>query len=180
MIIFVKLNDKKMAYIDWTEAKKRGGNRKNIEDPQKMWDLACDYFKHTDDNQYEKQDFIRGGEKAGDIVKLKNGRPYTWAGFAVYLRNNEIISSIDHYRLNRDGKYRHFQEVMKAIGDVIYDNKFSGAAVGVFNANLIARDLGLVDKVQEVVPEAPELDLSKLSEAALEEVLALQSDNTSS
>jgi hypothetical protein len=39
---------------------------------------------------------------------------------------------------------------------VIFNQKFSGAAVGAFNANIIARELGLADNQKvEVVKEQP-------------------------
>ena len=42
--------------------------------------------------------------------------------------------------------YKDFSQVITRIGKIIYDQKFSGAASGFFNANIIARDLGLADK----------------------------------
>lgn len=37
-------------------------------------------------------------------------------------------------------------QVTTRIDEIIYKQKFEGAAVGAFNANIIARDLGLADK----------------------------------
>ncbi|MFC0183379.1 terminase small subunit [Pseudarcicella hirudinis] len=39
-----------------------------------------------------------------------------------------------------------FLEVITRIEEIVYVQKFEGAAVGAFNANIIARDLGLADK----------------------------------
>jgi hypothetical protein len=43
-------------------------------------------------------------------------------------------------------KNKDFSEVIHAIEEIIRTQKFEGAAVGAFNANIIARDLGMVDK----------------------------------
>jgi len=37
-------------------------------------------------------------------------------------------------------------EVIRAINAIMYTNKFDGASCGLYNANIIARDLGLADK----------------------------------
>ena len=36
--------------------------------------------------------------------------------------------------------------IIHKIEEIIYNQKFEGAAVGIFNSNIIARDLGLSDK----------------------------------
>jgi hypothetical protein len=46
---------------------------------------------------------------------------------------------------NKDSK--DFMPIITRIKEIIYNQKFSGAAAGFFNANIIARDLGLSDKV---------------------------------
>jgi hypothetical protein len=43
-------------------------------------------------------------------------------------------------------KKEDFLAVTKRAEDIIYDQKFSGAAADLLNANIIARDLGLADK----------------------------------
>ena len=41
-----------------------------------------------------------------------------------------------------------FSDIVKEIEDVIYSQKFEGAAADMLNSNIIARELGLSDKVQ--------------------------------
>jgi hypothetical protein len=41
---------------------------------------------------------------------------------------------------------KDFLVVTARIEQIIYTQKFEGAAVGIFNANIISRDLGLIDK----------------------------------
>ena len=41
-----------------------------------------------------------------------------------------------------------FSDIVKEIEDVIYSQKFEGAAADLLNSNIIARELGLSDKVQ--------------------------------
>ena len=53
------------------------------------------------------------------------------------------LGTWDNYRKNQD-----FFRVTKEIEQIIYNQKFSGAAADLLNANIIARDLGLADKQQ--------------------------------
>ena len=41
-----------------------------------------------------------------------------------------------------------FSDIVKEIEDVIFSQKFEGAAADMLNANIIARELGLADKQQ--------------------------------
>ena len=141
------------GYWEWRKQTGFRGRPKAIPTPRKMWDLACEYFQMVDETPYKKQDFIKGGESAGSIVELNNIRPYTWQGFGDYLHSQGMLTRINDYKLNRDGRYSEFTEVISAIDDIMFSQKFSGAAVGAFNANIISRDLGLVDKSQMHVTE---------------------------
>ncbi|MGL5913119.1 MAG: terminase small subunit [Bacteroidales bacterium] len=128
------------------EREKKVGRPKTFKNAAQLFKLACEYFKRVDENPYHKEDFIKGGEMAGDIVKLKIMRPYTWEGLEAYLFEKGYISTLKDYQSNREGRYEEFVPIIRAITKIMYDQKFSGASVGVFNANIIARDLGLVDK----------------------------------
>lgn len=46
----------------------------------------------------------------------------------------------------KDQINKDFSAVINKIEEIIYQQKFEGAAVGLFNSNIIARDLGLRDK----------------------------------
>ena len=66
------------------------------------------------------------------------------------LRNNFISALANDFEKSLKGKTDpqtyEFSSVITRIRETIYQQKFEGAAVGAFNANIIARDLGLADK----------------------------------
>ncbi len=140
------------GYWEW-RAKNPPLGRPKTFTPKKLWAVACEYFDRTRKNPFKKQDFIKGGESAGRIIELDQMRPYTWQGFEDYLNEQGIIARVDDYKLNRDGRYEDFVDVIRAIDRIMYANKFEGAASGIFNANIISRDLGLADKSQVTVKE---------------------------
>lgn len=150
----------------------KAGRPKKIPTPEKLWEIACDYFQEVDESPFLKQDFIRGGESAGQKVNLETIQPYSWAGLDEYLIRHGIISGLDDYRLNTYGNYEEFQGVVARIAQTMFNQKFKGAAVGAFNASIIARDLQLAEitKSEVTAKVKNEVDYSQLSEEALAEI----------
>ena len=108
--------------------------------PELLWEAACEYFQWCEDNPIEAAD--NKGTKNVNIVKFK--RPFTIKGFCLYCDAsehwyNEYKGALDP-KENKD----FWTSVIKEL--IIYSQKFDGAAIGIFNANIIARDLGLTDK----------------------------------
>lgn len=131
------------------------GRDKIFSTPELLWQAACEYFHWCDTHPWKR---VEQSKSAGKPVKHKNGkvsfppatfelptqRPYTLTGFALY-----VDASKNFWQEFKKAGHEDFLGVISRIEDVIYTNKFEGAAVGAFNANIIARDIGLADK-QEV------------------------------
>lgn len=66
-------------------------------------------------------------------------RAMSWKGLRVFLG---ISASALSYYKSKDG----FDEIFEAIEDIMFTQKFEGAAAGVLNATIIQRDLGLAEK----------------------------------
>lgn len=115
--------------------------------PDVLWNLACLYFAGEELDTMIKKDFIRSGESAGKIVEMTTTRPFSWTSFGLFLLANGIKGEILNIKSNRDDHYPEFKEVIARIDNVIYQQKFDGAAIGGFNPQLIIRDLGLAEKV---------------------------------
>ena len=121
--------------------------------PELLWEAACEYFQWCTENPLKEQDFISAGPRGGEIIELNKLRPFTLHGLCNYLDCGTHYLNNFESELNPDGKhYKGFKEVITRIRQVIYDQKFTGAAAGMLNANIIARDLGLLEK-QEVKHE---------------------------
>lgn len=127
-----------MAHL-WEIGASRIGKPPCFDSPEEMLGRAIEYFKWCEDNPLGEHKIFA---QQGAIVdgEVKHRRPYTQAGLCVYLGISE-----DTWRNYRDKKPAYF-EVTKLITDAMYDQKFAGASAGIFNANIIARDLGLKDK----------------------------------
>ena len=79
-------------------------------------------------------------------VELPTARPYTITGLCLYLDCNVQYFTDFENRLTDSNQDKGFSVVITRIRETIYTQKFEGAAVGAYNANIIARDLGLTDK----------------------------------
>lgn len=146
--------------------------------PELMWKAACEYFESVVLNPWVKYeqpkgrisieaDDVRDELEAegmeftdenieskirelmiGQLVAVPIGKPFTIHGLCNY-----IDCSIEYFRQFKQSEAakndKDFSRVIRKIEQVIYQQKFEGAAVGAYNANIIARDLGLRD-AQEI------------------------------
>lgn len=112
--------------------------------PQLMLEAAYEYFEWCDKHPWVKHEALKSGERIGKTVKVPTSRPYTLSGLCLYIGTNSHY--FEHFKMSLRGQHEDFSSVIKHIEEVIRTQKFEGASVGAFNANIIARDLGLVDK----------------------------------
>ncbi len=115
--------------------------------PELLWELACMYFEGEKEDQVDKNDFIRSGEKAGELVVIPITRPFSWTSLDLFLISQGIRCSIREIKENRDNRFPEYVSVISEISQIISQQKFDGAAAGSYNPQLIIRDLGLAEKV---------------------------------
>ncbi len=118
-------------------------------DPAELLKDAYEYFKWCDETPIEQHD-VRGKEAVD--VYVKHTRPYSIHGMCVFL----CVSTIWWTEFKKSKVYTDthgFPIVFQLIEDIVRTQKFDGAAVGMFNANIISRDLGLIDKVEKDVSD---------------------------
>lgn len=109
------------------------------------------YFEWSDSNPWYKNEAVKSGDRAGQIIAVPTVRPYTELGFCVFHDLGEkYLTELGHTLQGReDKKCKELSNILARARAKCYNQKFEGAAVGAFNANIIARVLGLTDK-QEV------------------------------
>lgn len=127
----------------WKNRSKHGRD-KLFTTPDLLWTAATEYFEWCDKNPWIKNEAIKSGDYAGQIVKVPTSRPYTLTGLCLYLDVN--ADYFRQFKENLKENEQDFSWVITRIEEIIYTQKFEGAAIGAFNANIIARDLGLTDK----------------------------------
>jgi len=118
------------------------GRDKLFATPELMWDAACEYFQWCEDNPWEKVETTIKGENI-DIKTTPTERPFTLHGLCLYLDCN--TKYFNNFKKQLPEGDKDFSYIITRIEETIYKQKFEGAAVGAFSANIIARDLGLAD-----------------------------------
>ena len=108
-------------------------------DPLKLLQTAQDYLSSV-----EESPMYRAEWKGGSLVNIPVKRVASLVGFCEFMDVplswwRQFKDSLT-FKNNKD-----FSTVMEKIENKFYRQKFEGAASGFFNANIIARDLGLVD-----------------------------------
>lgn len=121
------------------ENRSKHGRDKIFSSPEILWEGASEYFEWCEDNPLTEQDWVG---KDGDEVTKNLMRPFTLSGLCVFLDCDE--QTLKNYGTKEE--YKDFFGVYTRICQIIRTQKFEGAAVGLFNASIIARDLGLADK----------------------------------
>lgn len=134
----------------WQQRSKHGRD-KLFETPELMWVAAREYFEWCEDNPFfeSKPMVVSNGANAGssvEMIEIPIKRPFTLHGLCSYLDCS--TSYFRAFKSTSTEKDKDFLTVIEKIEETIYNQKFSGAASGFFNANIIARDLGLNDVVQ--------------------------------
>jgi hypothetical protein len=131
------------------------GRDKIFSSKEELWGEACKYFRWCDTHPLKEQKVFGTGMR----MNVKHPRPYTIKALCFYLGIG--WSTWNDYKTKPE--YEDFSNIIEAIEQITFSQKFEGAAVGFFNANLISRELGLIDKT--------EIDFNKLSDKQLDEII---------
>lgn len=125
----------------WKQRSKHGRD-KLFETPELLWEAACEYFQWCEDNPLleEKLFHYQGDVTIGTASKM---RAFTMEGLCLFLDCS--VNYFNNFESNNKDA-EDFMEVITRIRETTYNQKFSGAAADLLNANIIARDLGLSDK----------------------------------
>ena len=116
------------------------GRDKLFESPELLWESACEYFEWCDENPWMKEKTVQT-DKGFSKEKTPTQRPYSRSGWRLYIGCSENWLSEFKKTATDD-----FLEVIETVENCIDKQQWEGATVGAFNANIIARTLGLIDK----------------------------------
>lgn len=148
------------------------GRDKIFATPEAMWDAAVEYFEYNDANPRYDTDF-RG--KDATEVHIPKPQPLSMEGLCLFLGINTLY--FRDFKVGLTGKKdemsKDFSLIVTRIEETIFKQQYDGAVSGFFRENIIARRLGIADKVDQrsvnINLEAS-VDVSQLSEQALKEL----------
>jgi len=112
--------------------------RDTIYTPVSLLDKSNEYFQWCIDNPLEEQISYH---YQGAVVKdtISKMRPFTISGLCNFM--DICVKTFNNYEKKED-----FIQVTTRVKQIIFNQKFEGAAANLLNPNIIARDLGLIDR----------------------------------
>ena len=124
-------------------ARSSHGRNPIFSNPEQLRNACYEYFQWVEDNPlYEEKIFHSQGMITKDTITKM--RAMTIGGLRIFLGICE--QTWVNYKNNPD-----FLGVVKEVEEIIYNQKFTGAAADLLNSNIIARELGLADKQQNEI-----------------------------
>lgn len=121
------------------EARSSHGAKPKFNNPDDLWSACCEYFEWVENNPLYADQLVTFQGRATHVPVAKM-RAMTIAGLCIFL--DVEMSTWAEWRKNRSD----LSDVISRAETIIYQQKFSGAAADLLNANIISRDLGLADK----------------------------------
>ena len=130
------------------EARAKHGRSKIFETPEDLWNAAVEYFDWVEKNPLweHKVTQYQGVPVSMEVPKM---RAMTIAGLCLFLGVNEDYLTQFEARLDLStDEGKDFSRVIGQIKTIIRNQKLEGAAADLFNANIIARELGLKERTE--------------------------------
>jgi hypothetical protein len=119
------------------------GHPRNVETPEKMWDLYIEYFNWAKSNPRYKREYVG---KDGNAVDIPLERPLTMEGFKGYCYDK--VGTVEQYFKNQDGDYEEYLLICARIKEEIRRDQIEGGMVGQYNPSITQRLNGLTEKVE--------------------------------
>ena len=133
--------------IELYSYRNKGGRPRIFESPEEMieiWDKYVFFCLNTPLKQVVVQKVkVSRDEEEIKKVKVPHIRPFNLRSFCLFAEFNE-----DTFREYE--KREEFIGITTHIRDACYSQKFDGAACGFYNANLIALELGMRNKQEQI------------------------------
>ena len=133
------------------------GRHKNIETPEIMWELFCEYRTEVKSNPITIVEQKKGntiipkgfeGDLPDAIVELPAQRPLTMEGFQNFLDDQDVISDVTDYFENKNNSYSDFLRICRRIKRTIRQDQIEGGMAGIYNPSITQRLNNLIEKTE--------------------------------
>lgn len=135
--------------IPFWKAKSSYSQKEIMSSAEKLLEAGEEYFLWNEANPLQKCEAIKSGDNCGKLVTIPMMRVLTMEGLCMYLNMSTSYFRKWEFDLKqKETLTKKENELVTALGilkEAIRRQKFEGAASNLFNANLIARDLGIND-----------------------------------
>lgn len=132
------------------------GRNPIFKSPEELWASCVEYFDWVEENPLlEDKAFAYEGDVTHE--SMAKMRAMTLGGLCIFLDISR--RSWGEYRQRKD-----FLPICEQVEEIIRDQKFGGAAAGLLNANIIARDLGLAERQEHTGKDGGPIQTEELND----------------
>lgn len=137
------------------QLREKHGRSKLFETPDALWTACCEYFEWVEANPLHEDKIIayEGVATHVDVAKMR----------AMTLNGLHIFLEIDRKTWDAYREREEFASVCARVDAIIREQKFTGAAAGLLNPVIIARELGLAEKQEVSGPNGSPIETRELS-----------------
>lgn len=149
------------------KARTRHGRKKLFESPEALWEACEEYFEWVEQNPLWGSKTAQFQGSPVDLPEAKM-RAMTIGSLCLFL-------DIDETTWREWRKDKDFSPTVTRADRVMYSQKLTGAAADLLNPNIIARELGLVDRQeQKQIRAIEDMDDDELDRLIAERKSALE------
>ena len=123
------------------KSRSKHGRDKLFATPEELLNAATEYFEYCDNNPWVQRKVVET-DKGVMVTETPTQKPYSLAGFRHFVGASN--SWLTNFKKDCSDD---FLRVIEEIENFIANQQWEGASVGAFNANIIARTLGLKEGV---------------------------------
>lgn len=120
-----------------------------FKDPDEVWKLYQNYLKYLLTTPMYRNELIKSGERAGEQIAVRVDVPPNIWGFCLFAD----IDRVTYYKYLNAGEDSNINKelinMFTRVDDDIKQRQITGAAVNLYNANIVSRLNGLKE-VQQV------------------------------
>lgn len=122
----------------WWKARVNPGRYKKFDTPEELWAAAEEYFEWVEATPLlEERVFVN----QGDVTRVNLPHPR-----AMLVTTMERFIGVSHGCWVKYTQREEYKEVCERIKSVIFQQKFELGCADMLNPNLVARELGLMEK----------------------------------
>lgn len=122
-------------------AKGHKGTEKKFS-PEQWKKKIDDYFEYCYKNPLYKNEVLKSGNRAGEIIHIPVNRPYLIEGLCNYLG----IDRQTFYNYLEKKGYEEYFDITEHARTRIFQQNLELGYIGAYDSNLVSRKLGLADK----------------------------------
>lgn len=138
----------------WWKARINTGRKMKFDTPEDLWAAAEAYFQWVEDNPLKEE---RVFVSQGVVTRVDVPHPRAMLGMTM-----ERFIGVSHGCWIKYTQREEFEEVCERIKGVIFQQKFELGCADMLNPNLVARELGLMEKkvFEHSGPDGKPIELS--------------------